>query len=100
MKTFKPCFLDFKFLYQAFRAKIYSIFEHVKKILSNFLAKYRPNVTTIQEAKYLNMLSLESMIRNLHSHEMGLNGDELVMKYKTLALELVTEKSGGKVVRP
>lgn len=34
----------------------------------------------------MNTRSLESLIRNLRCHEIELNGDEYVMKSKTLAL--------------
>lgn len=69
-------------------------------ILRSLSARYNPKVTTIQEAKDLNTLSLESLISNLQSHEMELNGDEPIMKSKTLSLKSVIEKPGGKAVRP
>lgn len=60
--------------------------------------KFRPKVTTISEAKYLNKWSLESMIRNLWSHEMEPNGDDPVVKSKTLALKYMDGRSDGKAI--
>lgn len=79
--------------------KSYTRSNHVNKILRILPARYRPKATTIQEAKYLNTLSLEIMIRNLHRHEMKMNGDEPMIKSKSMALKSVAEKSGGKAVR-
>lgn len=72
MKTLKPCFLDFKFLCLVFKwwTKFYTTSDHVKKILRSLPFKFRPKVIAIQEAKDLNILSLESLINNLQSHEM------------------------------
>ena len=67
--------------------KGYSTVDHVKKIMRSLSARYRPKVTYIQDAKGLNTLSLESMIINIQSHEMKLNGDEPVKKDKSLALK-------------
>lgn len=39
------------------------------------------------------------MISNLQTHEMEMNGDNPVMKSKTLAFKSVAEKSGGKAAR-
>lgn len=80
-------------------SKSYTRTEHVKKILRSLPARYRPNVTTIKEAKNLNMLSLKSLISSLQSHEMEMNGKEPMIKSKTLALKFVVERSSGKVVR-
>lgn len=75
--------------------KSYTTSDHVKKILMSFPVKHRLKVTTIQEAKYLNNLSLESLVINLQIHEMKLNGDEPLKLFKTLALNYVerSEKS-------
>lgn len=80
-------------------SKSYTTSNNVNKILSSLSARYIPKVTSIQEAKHLNMPSLESLIRNLQSHEMELNEDKHVIKSKTLALKSVAERSGGKTVR-
>lgn len=56
--------------------KSYTNMDHIKKILRSLPVKYKPKVTTLQEAKDLNSLSLEDIISNLQSHEMELNGDE------------------------
>lgn len=49
--------------------------------------KFRPKVIVIQEAKDLNSLSLEGLIRNLQSHEMELNRDELEKQVEIVALK-------------
>lgn len=46
-------------------SKSYTTSDHVNKILRSLPARYRPKVASIQKAKYLNKLSIESMIRNL-----------------------------------
>jgi hypothetical protein len=43
-------------------------------------------VTTIQEAKDLNKLSLENLMSSLKSHEIELIGDEPAKKSKSIAL--------------
>jgi len=48
-------------------------------------------VTTIEEAKDLNTLSLEDLISYLKCHELGFNEDELAKKSKSITL-----KSKGK----
>lgn len=67
--------------------KSYTTFGHVKKILRSLPFKFRPKVTVIHEAKYFNILSLESLINNLQSHEMELNIDEPVKKSKSFAFK-------------
>src|SRR4030042_3673362 len=51
--------------------KRYTTTDHVKKILRSFPAKWRPKVTTIEEARDLNALSLENLISSLKCHEIG-----------------------------
>lgn len=60
--------------------KSYEIVDHVKEILRSLHVKYRPKVTSIQEVKDLNIISLEILKRNLQSHEMELIGDEPAKK--------------------
>jgi len=48
-------------------------------------------VTAIEEAKDLNTLSVEDLIRSLKCHEIGLNEHESIKKHKSIAL-----KSRGK----
>ena len=55
--------------------KSYHTSDYVKNILRSLPSKYRPKVTSIQEAK---KLSLESLVSNLQSREMELNRDEPV----------------------
>lgn len=62
-------------------SKSFTIMDHVKKVLRSL-----PKVTTIQEAKDLNSLSLEGFVSNLQSHEMELNGDESGNQVKTMTL--------------
>ena len=71
--------------------KSYVVDDHVKKILKNLHARWRPKVTTIEEAKYLNTLNLEDVISSIKCHEIGLNEQEPVRKSKFIAL-----KSKGK----
>lgn len=70
--------------------KSYTTSDHVKKILRSLRFKFRLKVTTIQEAKDLNLLSLERLTSNLQSHEMDLNGYEPVKKSQSLALKSST----------
>lgn len=82
MKTLKPCFFTFQILVSRLHVlnKSYTTSDHVKNILRSFPVRYRPKVTTIHEAKDLNTLSLESLISNLQSHELEINGDEEPIK--------------------
>jgi hypothetical protein len=45
--------------------KSYAVADHVKKTLRSLPSRWRPKVTTIEEAKDLNTLSLEGLIRSL-----------------------------------
>jgi len=65
--------------------------DHVNKILRSLLAKLRPKMTSIEEVKNLNTLSIEDLISSLMFHEIGLNEQEPVIKPKSIAL-----KSKGK----
>jgi hypothetical protein len=55
--------------------KSYTVLDHGKKILRSLPAKLRPRVTTFQESKNLNEVTLESLIRSLRSHELELQAD-------------------------
>jgi len=59
--------------------------------MRSLLARWRPKVTAIEEAKDLNTLSVEDLISSLKCHEIGLNEQESVRKLKSIAL-----KSKGK----
>ena len=59
---------------------------HVKKILRNLPASFRPKVTAIKEAKDLDKLSSENLISSLKSHEIELEGDEPNSHSKCVAL--------------
>lgn len=52
--------------------KIYNIYDHVKNIFRSHPARFIPKVTTIQEGKDLDTLSLENLICSLKSHEIEL----------------------------
>ena len=56
--------------------KSYVASDHMNKILRSLPAKWRPKVTTIEEAKDLNTLSVEDLISSLKCHEIGLNEHE------------------------
>lgn len=71
--------------------KSYVVADHVRKILRSLPVKWRPKVTTIEEARDLNTLSLEDLISSLKCHDIGLNEQEPVRKPKSIAL-----KSKGK----
>jgi len=71
--------------------KSYVASDHVNKILRSLPAKWRPKVTTIEEVKDLNTLSVEDLISSLKCHEIGLNEHEPIKKHKSIAL-----KSKGK----
>jgi hypothetical protein len=77
--------------------KSYVVPDHIKNILRSLPARFRPNVTTIQEAKDLNKLSLENLISSLKSHEIELGGDEPVKKSKSIAL--TSKGKSAKVVQ-
>jgi len=71
--------------------KRYVASDHVNKILRSLPAKWRPKVTSIEEAKDLNTLSVEDLISSLKCRGIGLNEHEPVKKPKSIAL-----KSRGK----
>ena len=67
----------------------------VRKILRSLSKAWRPKVTTIQEAKNLNVLSLDALIRSLKTHEIELNevADEAVKKGKSIALKSTQKRT-------
>jgi len=71
--------------------KSYVSFDHANKILRSISARWRPEVTAIEEVKDLNTLSVEDLISYLKCHEIGLNEHEPARKPKPIAL-----KSKGK----
>jgi len=66
--------------------KSYVAFDHVSKILRSLPARWRPKVTTIEEAKDLNTLSVEDLVSSLKVHEIVLNEHEPAKKVKSIAL--------------
>ena len=74
--------------------KRYSNAEMVRKILRSLSKAWRPKVTTIQEAKDLNVLSLDALIRSLKTHGIELNevSEESTRKGKYIALKSTQKK--------
>ena len=68
--------------------KKYTNAEMVRKILRTLLKAWHPKVTTIQEPKDLNVLSLDALIRSLKSNEIELSEvtEESTRKGKSIAL--------------
>jgi len=66
--------------------KCYVASDHVSKILRSLLARWRPKVTAIEEAKDLNTLSVEDLVSSLKVHEISLNEHEPAKKSKSTAL--------------
>ena len=58
----------------------------MRKILRSLPARWRPKVTTIEEAKDLNTLSVEDLVSSLKVHELSLNEHESAKKRKSIAL--------------
>jgi hypothetical protein len=67
-------------------SKSYTVPDHFKKILRSLRARFRPKVTTIQEAKDLNKLSLENLVSSFKSLKIESVEDELDKKSKSIAL--------------
>ena len=67
--------------------KGYFVVDHVKKVIRSLPKKWRPMVTTLKLAKYLNNISLEELISSLRSHEIELEEDEPQNKGKSSALK-------------
>ena len=66
--------------------KSYVASDHVSEILRSLPGRWRPKVTTIEEAKDLNTLSVEDLVSSLKVHEMSLNEHEPSKKTKSIAL--------------
>src|SRR4030065_1042305 len=95
-ETIESMFTRFQTLVSGLQVlkKSYTTPDHVKKILRSLPAKWRPKVTTIEEARDLNNLSLENLISSLKCHELGFPEAKSIKKSKTIAL-----KSKGKEVK-
>ncbi|KAK2417483.1 hypothetical protein QL285_039780 [Trifolium repens] len=76
--------------------KSYTEADHVGKVLRSLPPKWRPKVTAFQEAKDLDIVTLESLISSLKSHEMELMTDESTKKMKGIAL---SSKSSSKALK-
>jgi len=63
--------------------KSYVASDHVSKILRSLPARWRPKVTAIEEAKDLNTLSVEDLLK---VHEISLNEHESAKKSKSITL--------------
>jgi len=66
--------------------KSYVTSDHVRNILRSLPARWRPKVTTIEEAKDLNTLSVEDLVSSLKFHEISLDEHERAKKSKSIAL--------------
>ena len=69
----------------------------VRKILRSLSKAWHPEVIAIQEAKDLNVLSLDALIRSLKTYEIELNEvvDESNRKGKSIALKSTQRKSNS-----
>ncbi|GJV67806.1 hypothetical protein Tco_1483315 [Tanacetum coccineum] len=79
----------------------YSSKNHVRKFLHALPLKWRANVTTIKEAKYLATLPLDELIDNLKVYEMILENDGVASKTtkeKVKAYHLKLKSLGNKLV--
>ena len=66
--------------------KSYVASDQVSQILRSLPARWRPKVTTIEEAKDLNILGVEDLINSLKVHKIGLNEHEPAKMNKSIAL--------------
>lgn len=66
---------------------------HVKKILRSLLNKWRPKITTIQDAKDMNSLRLEELLSSLKYDEIKHIEDNPKKKQKTLTLRSKHKKA-------
>ena len=69
--------------------KSYSNSDLVRKILRSLPRTWEANVTAIQEAKDLNILSLEELLGSLMTHELSMkqHQEEDVKKKRTIVLK-------------
>ena len=77
--------------------KRYSNAKMVRKILRSLSKAWWPKVIAIQEAKYLNVLSLDALIESLKTHEIKLNeaSEESNRKGKSIALNSTQRRSSS-----
>ena len=77
--------------------KRYSIIEMVRKILRSLSNACHPQVIAIQEAKDLNVLSLNALIGSLKNHEIKFNeaSEEINRKGKSIALKSTQRRSSS-----
>ena len=75
--------------------KRYTNAEMVRKILSSLSKAWHPKVTNIQEAKDLNVLSLDALIGSLKTHEIELNefSKVTIRKGKSIALKSTQKRT-------
>jgi len=67
--------------------KIYSPHDRIRKILRCHPSSWRPMVTTITQAKDLNVLALEDLIGTLRARDVLLQEDKLIKKGKMISLK-------------
>ena len=77
--------------------KRYTNVDMVSKILKSLCKAWRPKVAVVQEAKDLNMLSLDALIGLLKTHEIELNKgvEESNRRGKSIALKSTQRKSSS-----
>ena len=66
--------------------KSYVASDHVSKILRSLPARWRPKVTSIEEAKDFNTRSVEDQMSSLKVHEISLNEHGSAKRTKSIAL--------------
>ena len=82
----RACYLECNRYIQIVESKSYVASDHVSKILRSLPVRWRPKVTTIEEAKDLYTLSVEDLVSSLNVHEIGLDQHEPAKKVKSIAL--------------
>ena len=77
--------------------RIYSNADLVQKILRSLSDKWDPKLTTIQEAKDLNTLSLDELMGSLITHELTMQHrtEDDQKKRKSIAFKAVMDKMEG-----
>jgi len=66
--------------------KSYVASDHVSKIMRSLPSRWRPKVTSIEDAKDLSTLSVENLISPLKVHEISLDEHDSAKKTKSIAL--------------
>ena len=77
--------------------KIYANTKMVKKILRSLSKAWHPKVTAIQEVKDLNVLSMDTLIGSLKTHEIELNevSKESSIRGKSIAVKSTQRRTSS-----